>query len=59
MSSSHTLARRYRRHVMDNMPAHEGARIEHLMKSARAELRYPPYSPDMNPIEKIFGAEGL
>src|SRR5208282_3126907 len=41
--------------VMDNLPAHKGARVEQLIKSARAELRYlPPYSPDMNPIEKAF-----
>ncbi len=40
---------------MDNLPAHKGARVEQLIKSARAELRYlPPYSPDMNPIEKAF-----
>jgi transposase len=29
--------------------------IEELIKAAGAELRYlPPYSPDMNPIEKAF-----
>ncbi len=41
--------------VMDNLPAHKGARVEQLIKSAGAKLRYlPPYSPDMNPIEKAF-----
>jgi transposase len=41
--------------VMDNLPAHKGARVEQLIKSAGAELRYlPPYSPDMSPIEKAF-----
>src|SRR5208337_3076982 len=41
--------------VMDNLPAHKGARVERLIKSAGAELRYlPPYSPDINPIEKAF-----
>jgi transposase len=41
--------------VMDNLPAHKGERVEQLIKSAGAELRYlPPYSPDMNPIEKAF-----
>ena len=41
--------------VMDNLPAHKGARVEQLIKSAGAELRYlPPYSPDMNPIEKAY-----
>jgi transposase len=37
------------------LPSHKGARIEQPIKSAGAELRYlPPYSPDMNPIEKAF-----
>jgi transposase len=41
--------------VMDNLPAHKGPRVEKLIKAAGAELRYlPPYSPDMNPIEKAF-----
>ena len=41
--------------VMDNLPAHKGARVEQPINSAGAELRYlPPYSPDMNPIEKAF-----
>jgi hypothetical protein len=41
--------------VMDNLPAHKGARVEQLIKSAGAELRYLlPYSPDMNAIEKAF-----
>jgi len=41
--------------VMDNLPAHKGPRVEELIATAGAELRYlPPYSPDMNPIEKAF-----
>ena len=41
--------------VMDNLPTHKGPRVEELIKAAGAELRYlPPYSPDMNPIEKAF-----
>ena len=46
---------------MDNLPAHKAERVEHLIQSAGAELRYlPPYSPDMNPIEKaFFEAESL
>jgi transposase len=41
--------------VMDNLAAHRGARVEELIKAAGAELRYlPPYSPDMNPIEKAY-----
>ena len=47
--------------VMDNLPAHKGPRVEELIKAAGAELRYlPPYSPDMNPIEKgVLQAQGL
>ena len=41
--------------VMDNLSGHKGARVEQLIKAVGAELRYlPPYSPDMNPIEKAF-----
>jgi len=41
--------------VMDNLSAHKGPRVEEIIKAAGAELRYlPPYSPDMNPIEKAF-----
>ncbi|MGO9391875.1 transposase [Rhodoblastus sp.] len=41
--------------VIDNLAAHEGARVEQRMKSAGAELRNPPpCSPDMNLIEKAF-----
>lgn len=41
--------------IMDNLPAHKGPRVEELIKAAGAELRYlPPYSPDMNPIEKAY-----
>jgi len=40
---------------MDNLPAHKGPRVEELIRAAGADLRYlPPYSPDMNPIEKAF-----
>ena len=39
--------------VMDNLSSHKGPRVEQLIKAVGAELRYlPPYSPDMNPIEK-------
>jgi transposase len=39
--------------VMDNLSSHKGPRVEQLIRAAGAELRYlPPYSPDMNPIEK-------
>ena len=41
--------------VMDNLSSHKGPRVEQLIEAAGAELRYlPPYSPDMNPIEKAF-----
>jgi transposase len=41
--------------VMDNLSAHKRPQVEELIKAAGAELRYlPPYSPDMNPIEKAF-----
>jgi transposase len=52
-----TLAQRCRRGGVHpiNLPAHKGPQVEELIKAAGAELRYlPPYSPDMNPIEKAF-----
>jgi transposase len=41
--------------VMDNLSSHKGPKVEQLIEAVGAELRYlPPYSPDMNPIEKAF-----
>ena len=41
--------------VMDNLSSHKGPRVESLIEAAGATLRYlPPYSPDMNPIEKAY-----
>ncbi|HEY2757490.1 MAG TPA: IS630 family transposase [Pseudolabrys sp.] len=41
--------------VMDNLSSHKGPKVEQLIKAVGAELRYlPPYSPDMNPIEKVY-----
>ena len=41
--------------VMDNLSSHKGPKVEQLIKAVGAELRYlPPYSPDMNPIEKAY-----
>jgi transposase len=41
--------------VMDNAPVHHGGRIPELCNHAGVLLVYlPPYSPDMNPIEKVF-----
>jgi transposase len=39
--------------VMDNATFHKGGRIQELIQSAGCELLYlPPYSPDLNEIEK-------
>jgi transposase len=41
--------------VMDNLSSHTGPRVEALITATGAALRYlPPYSPDMNPIEKAY-----
>ena len=41
--------------IMDNLSAHKNERTEALIKAAGAEVRYlPPYSPDLNPIEKMW-----
>jgi len=41
--------------VMDNLSCHKVAGIVDLVEDAGAELRYlPPYSPDFNPIEKMW-----
>jgi transposase len=41
--------------VMDNLKCHKGAAIERAITAVGAELRYlPAYSPDLNPIEKLF-----
>jgi transposase len=41
--------------VMDNLSAHKVAEIRELIRAAGAELLYlPPYSPDLNPIEKAW-----
>jgi transposase len=41
--------------VMDNLAAHKGPEVERLIAAAGAEVRYlPAYSPDLNPIEKMF-----
>lgn len=41
--------------VMDNLPAHKVAGIKELIESRGAQLIYlPPYSPDLNPIEKCW-----
>lgn len=41
--------------VMDNLSSHKRAGVRAAIEAAGAELRYlPPYSPDLNPIEKAF-----
>lgn len=41
--------------IADNLPSHKVAGIREAIEKTGATLRYlPPYSPDLNPIEKMF-----
>jgi len=41
--------------VLDNLAAHQDAEALALIAKAQAEVRFlPPYSPDLNPIEKMW-----
>jgi transposase len=41
--------------VVDNLSSHKVAGVEEAINAAGATLLYlPPYSPDLNPIEKLF-----
>lgn len=41
--------------VMDNLPAHKVSGIREMIEARGAKLIYlPPYSPDLNPIEKCW-----
>jgi transposase len=41
--------------IMDNLAAHKGDQTAALISAAGAEVRFlPPYSPDLNPIEKMW-----
>jgi transposase len=41
--------------VMDNLSSHKRTAVKTAIEAVGAELRYlPPYSPDLNPIEKAF-----
>lgn len=41
--------------VMDNLSSHKAAQVRISIEKVGAELLYlPPYSPDMNPIEKAW-----
>ena len=40
---------------MDNLSAHKAAAVRQSIEAAGASLLYlPPYSPDLNPIEKCW-----
>ena len=41
--------------ILDNLSAHKGKEIRELIESVGAEIWFlPPYSPDLNPIEKMW-----
>jgi transposase len=41
--------------VMDNLSAHKAPAVQQWVEKAGAEVLYlPPYSPDLNPIEKAW-----
>ena len=41
--------------IADNLSSHKVAGVRQAIESAGATIRYlPPYSPDLNPIEKMF-----
>jgi transposase len=41
--------------IMDNLSCHKTAEVARLIGAAGASVRYlPAYSPDLNPIEKLF-----
>lgn len=41
--------------VMDNLSSHRAQQVRPLIEKAGAKLLYlPPYSPDLNPIEKMW-----
>jgi transposase len=41
--------------VLDNLSAHKSKEVRDLIESVGAELWFlPPYSPDLNPIEKMW-----
>lgn len=41
--------------VMDNLSSHKSVAVRELIERADATLWYlPPYSPDLNPIEKLW-----
>jgi transposase len=41
--------------IMDNLSSHKSLAVETSIESAGAKLMFlPPYSPDLNPIEKMW-----
>lgn len=41
--------------IMDNLSAHKSSKIIKLIEGCGAQILYlPPYSPDLNPIEKMW-----
>ena len=41
--------------VMDNLSSRKSQKVEEILNSCHAELRFlPPYSPELNPIEKMW-----
>ena len=41
--------------VLDNLGSHKGAEVRQIIEAAGAKLWFlPPYSPDFNPIEKMW-----
>ena len=41
--------------IVDNLSSHKVAGVQQAIAAAGATLLYlPPYSPDLNPIEKLF-----
>ena len=43
------------RWVMDNMKSHHAKAVKNLLDSSGIRYIYlPPYSPDLNPIEKLW-----
>ena len=41
--------------MMDNLSSHKGQRVREIVEGRGCELLYlPPYSPDLNPIERAF-----
>jgi transposase len=42
--------------ILDNLSAHRSAKVRERIEAAGAELLFlPPYSPEFNPIEKVWG----